>query len=820
MPRNSNCRKCSLWRTTTNVCVWGDGPTDAEVTFIGEAPGEAEARSGKPFMGRSGQLLRSTTKEVGLKSAYITNVVKCRPPNNREPTKEEIIACREYLDEELATVKSKAVVALGATASKAVLKKAKITQVHGQILEKDGRVTMPCYHPAYVLRDPGRQPAFRAALEKLRAYLDGDGHSSSEVVHLVDETNFGQFIEAFEAAEEFSFDTETTSLFPHDGKGRVRCLGIGLPQGAWSIPMNMDTRPFLSPKGQRLLVELLVDCGREKFSYAQNGKFDNLWLRQYYGAGFYVNFDLGLAQHTLDENAPQNLKDMVRGYLNEPEYDLPLKEKLSDEDPERTLHYCGLDAAYTLRIGRLLRAKLRKEPTARALYQKLVMPAARAFERVDSRGLFVNLSKMDGETEKVKRELIESEIKLNQMAGGKINWNSPAQVAKVLYHDLELPINLKTDKGAPSTSEDALIDLRESHPIVNELVVYREKAKYLSTYLLGLREFMVGPQLYLSTKINGTVTGRYSSRLHSIPRDGSIRNIVEAPPGWVFVQGDLSQAEVRVVAEMSGDAELMRCFIEGIDVHWRILLHMINVGGGEYVEPALETAKKHLGRPAKGLGHALDVLAEIGHERAITIWKGWKEARKKAKGVVFGFIYGMGAPKFVEYAKSKYGFEPTLEEAQVMRTAFFGLFPGLEPWHDRQRKLARAHGLVYNLAGRARHLPGVDSSDKSLRHEAERQAINAPVQGYIGDHKAAAVVELEDTFDPDTELRVVAEHHDAILMWARPHKLDRVLPRAGKIMAHPAPLKALGVELSVPMVAEFEVGPWGAGKAFKLNDSA
>lgn len=820
MSRDSNCRKCSLWRTTTNVCVWGDGPKDAEVVLIGEAPGEAEARTGKPFMGRSGQLLRSTLKEVGLEKVYITNVVKCRPPDNRQPLPEEIAACREYLDAELAEVNPLAVVTLGATASKAVLKKAKITAVHGEITERDNRVTMPCYHPAYVLRDPGHLPIFKAALEKLVRYLSGEGQKSSVVTRIVTPETINEFLSEFEAATEFAFDTETTGLFPHDHKGRVRCLGIGLPNTSWAIPMNMPQRPLLTPRGQALLLELLIDMGAEKFCVAQNGKFDNLWLMAYYGVKFRLDFDLKLAQHVIDENAPGKLKHMVRAYLNEPEYDLPLKEKLSDEDPVRTLTYCALDAGYTLALSRILRKKLRRLPTARKLFQHLVMPAARAFEEIDARGMYIDLERRDQVEAETRAKLAQSEAALRKYAGRDLNWNSPPQVAQLLYQDLGLPILARTDGGAPSTAEDVLNALRTQHPIAAELANYRGLQKYLSTYLEGLKDFTVGSRVFLSTHLSGTVTGRYSSRLHSIPRDGAIRNLFTAPPGWVFVQADLSQAEVRVVATMSGDLELRRCFTEGIDVHWRTLLHMINVGGGEYVDPAIATAKQTGNYRKLSLANALEILTIVGHEKAIGLWSGWKEARKKAKGVVFGFIYGMGPQKFVEYAKLKYGFEPTLDEAEVLRDAFFGLYSGLPKWHDRQRSLARNCGQVHNLAGRVRHLPGVNSSDKALRHEAERQAINAPVQGYIGDHKAMAVVEIEETFDPHEELAVVAEHHDAILMWARPQHLERVLPRVARIMSNPKILGPLGIRLDVPLTAEFEVGPWGAGRPFKLSEGA
>ena len=138
MPRNPNCRRCELWKGAKHVCVWGDGPKDAVVVAIGEAPGKAEARTGRPFMGRSGQMLRTELKQ-GLPEVYITNIVKCRPPDNRDPTPDEIKACRPYLEEELATIKPEYVLTLGKPATKEVLGEAKITQVQGQVLPSPKR---------------------------------------------------------------------------------------------------------------------------------------------------------------------------------------------------------------------------------------------------------------------------------------------------------------------------------------------------------------------------------------------------------------------------------------------------------------------------------------------------------------------------------------------------------------------------------------------------------------------------------------------------------------------------------------------------------
>src|SRR5690606_7584210 len=151
---------------------------------------------------------------------------------------------------------------------------------------------------------------------------------------------------------------------------------------------------------------------------------------------------------------------------------------------------------------------------------------------------------------------------------------------------------------------------------------------------------------------------------------------------------------------------------------------------------------------------------------AIAVWGDWKEERKKAKAVNFGYVYGMFEKKFIITAKTKYGWEPTRDEAHSNREAYFQHYSSIPKWHEKQKKLCAINGSVQMWSGRRRRLPGIESSKKSLRMEAERQSINSPVQGFIGDYKAMCLVEIENTI-PRSKLRIVGEHHDAILMIVR-----------------------------------------------------
>lgn len=835
MPRNPNCRRCELWRSSKNVCVWGDGPNDATVVAIGEAPGEAEARTGRPFMGRSGQLLRGELGTAGLDSVYITNIVRCRPPDNRDPTPDEIKACRPYLEEELATVKPDYVLTLGKPATKEVLGEAKISQVQGSVLDSPKRWLplkfrgVPAFHPAYILRDPSKLPDFRKALGRLKKAIDGTETKVEVEYEVVTASNIRKFVEHFLSVDEFSYDTETSSLKWFDPSSTMTSLNIGLDDMAWIIPIHMQKSPYLDrPDAQRRLGKLLALISEGKLGIGHNGKYDDHWTWAKLGVRFDLRFDTMLAHHVLDENSPHDLEYLASYYLEAPKYDIPLREKQWPTDLPRFFDYTGKDGVYTKRLKGIFDRELKKNPDLRRLFYKLQMRASRALVGIEEYGMTLDVPKFKQtgieiakERDDLERNLNEAVRDLRKSRKGifkTTNWNSPPQVSKVLFKEAGIKPAILTPKGKPSTSEESLLALKGKHPVVDALLKYRECAKFHSTYIEGFEELMVNDKLYISYKIHGTVTGRYSSRLHSAPRDGKIRNLAIAPEGWEFVQGDFSQAELRIAAELSGDLELRRCFSPGgPDVHWSTLLHIVETGASDtYYQPALDTAATLAGRRVR-LAEACEILRDAGHEAAIEIWKDWKEARKRGKSINFGYIYGMFENKFIQTCKLKYGYEPTFREATEFKRAYFELYRGLHPWHERQKKLVHLDGFVRSLSGRVRRLPGISSSDRMLRSECERQAINSPVQGVIGDIKAMAMVEIHETV-PHTDLIVVGEHHDAILMNVR--KGPTMMPtlrKVKRIMERPSLFDDFKIDLSIPLVAELEVGPWGAGHAVDFS---
>lgn len=840
MKYNPECTDCPLHENAQTVCMPGIGDKNPDILIIGESPRGKDDKTGIPFSGEPGVLLKRELEDSKLRSIYYTNLIKCTPKFGTKIPAAAVKACRKYLDREIEELKPEWIATLGSLTSKSVLKKAKITEAHGQVVDLKGRKGMPLFDPGYAIRDPSKMPTFQADIRRL-ARATRDELKPTEVDwDWVRVETLEEFMVDFYQAEVFSFDLETSGLFPHNEESFIRCIGFGFWHKAWVIPLDMvdqgsgrplydnEIAPFTGrKKAQVTLMDWLFETAErlKKRAVAQNGKFDNIWLLRKFGRRFRLFFDTMLASHTLDENVDHDLKTQARNNLDIEEYDITTREKQGFTTPKRLYKYCAKDAFYTLQLYPIYSRQLKEVPELRRLFYKLVMPAARAFEMIELRGLTIDLKKMKEVEDQMRMDLNRTHQELDRLVKKKVkkkvNWNSPAQVAKLLFEDLKLKATVFTDSGAPSTGEEALLNLKGQHPILDLLITFREKAKFLSTYIEGFRELMIGDKLYISFKLHGTVTGRYSSRIHSIPRDGSIRNLVTAPTGWTFVQGDLATAEMRVAGILSMDPELIYCFKNNIDVHWRTLLNNLLAGAaGEYVKAALDTAKKISGK-TMSLTDACELMLKTGHEKCTEIWKGWKEARKRAKAVNFGFIYGMYENKFIETCKMKYGFEPTLEEATDSRNAYFALYQGLKPWHNRQKSLVKLDGFVRNLAGRRRRLSGIHSKDWSVKSECERQAINSPVQGYIGDHKAMAVVEIEETI-PHGKFRLVGEHHDAILGIVRNDCIDEILPKVRSIMRRPKLIDEFKIDLPIPIEADLELGNWGAGKAYKgdLNASS
>jgi DNA polymerase-1 len=293
----------------------------------------------------------------------------------------------------------------------------------------------------------------------------------------------------------------------------------------------------------------------------------------------------------------------------------------------------------------------------------------------------------------------------------------------------------------------------------------------MNTYLLPwTMKIDRNHRLHATYKIYGAATGRLSGDLQQIPRDSFVRSVVGAPPGWRFVNADYSQIELRIAAHIANEPNMKKAYQLGQD------LHMI-------------TAMRMTGKSVDQVG---------------------KEERKKAKPVNFGFLYGMYPKKFQNYAAKNYGVDFTMGECEVARERYFETFPGLLKWHSRVKRVVNDRHYVISPFGRIRHLPDILSSDRGVQMEAERQAINSPVQGTASDIMLFSMVHLAKELNP-RDAAMVMTLHDGIGFEIREEKVEHYMPIIKEVMETLPLKKTFGFELDVPIVADVEDGQYWQG---------
>jgi len=823
LKRDPECTSCRLHETAEHVCLLGTGPAQCDTMIIGEAPGHREDDSGRPFVGPAGRLLREILDDVGLddKKIFITNAVSCRPPKNRHPSTTEIKACRTWIQRQIEEVEPSFILLLGNTACQSVLGKKGITKLRGRAITEDGVTYVPAFHPAAILRDPTKQATLEADIKLFRDLSQGRSNKQEGFNPISVDTpqQFADMIKDLNGT--VSFDIETTGLYPWEKGARVQSIGFGTKTTQWSVPLEHHTHRPWPTKLHRTMVRHIGRRLRDCSVVAQNGKFDCLWMWVHYGVRWEISFDTMLAHYALDENDRHGLKYLSQVFYGAEDYDL---NPINAEWPEMYIYHCW-DLYYTRRLRFTLGRKLNEDPTVKAVFQHIIMPCSELFLDAEYNGATIDLTQF-GEADKYLTERI-AEAKHKLLTCGEecgqdwsnVNWRSPQQLAKILFEDLDVKVlnpskDDLTKTGNKSTGESVL--KRVQHPIAQSLLDLRGANQQMSFFIKGWEPFLDGNLLHPNFKIHGAVTGRPSCQhpnLMQVPRDSRIRSLVTAEPGWEFIEADLSQVELRIAAELSGDERMLETFLKGEDIHWQTAIREI-ARTGDRADLVISTAEKlEPSNPScSEYGEAIQVLLRHGPKAAIKINPAWKDIRKKAKATNFGYLYGMWYKKFVTYARDNYGVTVTEAQAKASRSDYFNLYKELLPWHKRQIRFVREYGYVTTLTGRKRRLPAaLAKRDSWERKAAERQAINSPVQGFAAEWNLMAAIQLRDEYRR-RDVKILGTVHDAILFRVRKEMVEEVVTRVLKIMERPKLLDRFGIKMSVPITAEAAIGPWSQGK--------
>lgn len=854
---NPNCTLCKLHSSAKTVCLLGNGPMNAEVMIVGEAPSAREDETGEPFVGKSGQLLNEVLEQFGFDrdEMFVTNAVSCRPPDNRTPTKAEINKCRVWLDHQIDRVKPKFVLLLGNTPLQSVTGAAGITKQRGRPFEKDGILYIPTYHPSFILRDDSNRLFLENDIKLLRDIVErGEVPREDKLRHTIIKTrkDFEKLLDALHG--EVSFDIETNGLYPWQAytskmvKGvevqephtpLITMIGFGTADGEFSLPMSHPESPWSADAIDDMLAEI-GECLEDCDIIAHNGKFDFLWMLVIYGVDWYryFEFDTMLAHYALDENDRHGLKYLAQKYCGAPDWDVDKETKKGYGALDKLAYYHAHDLYYTRELKRVFLKLLEEDSDILRVFERILMECARLFVEVEFDGVYIDVDKFD-EAEDYLREQYDTalanlkrwEPKPELDRRGKpieFNWGSTQQLAKLLFGDpdedgyensLFLEPLDKTEAGNPSCSESVL--KRIDHKMVGDLLKFREAKQQLSFFIDGWKPFLHKKYirgkwhyfLHPSFKLHGTVTGRLSCEhpnLQQVPRDPRIRTLITAEPGWTLLECDLSQIELRIAAELANERNLLDAFIHDKDPHWLTAIREIERGGA-LKDMVLDTARTWKQDKTLNYSESIEVLLEMGADAAVEINKGWKENRKKAKAINFGYLYGMWWKKFKLYARDNYGVDVTDTEAEDSRKAFFELYPGFPAWHERQRRFARRNGYVKSLSGRKRRLPKATLvEDTAERAGAQRQAINSPVQSFGNELNLMAAIQLRKEYGRDV-VKICGTVHDAILVRVRDDMVVEVTKRLLEIMSHPEMLDEFEIELTVPIQADATIGPWGGG---------
>lgn len=845
LKRNPKCTLCRLHKTANTVCLLGHGPKRCDVMIVGEAPGRKEDETGQPFVGESGRLLNEFLEEEGLKREriYVCNAVSCRPPDNKTPSKGEIKACKTWLDAQIRSVKPKFVLLLGNVPLQSITGSAGIKKRRGRPFEQDGIIYLPTYHPAFTLRTPAEQATLQRDIRLFAEIVKTGGIPREENLNSILVDNWikvKKMVADLRKGGSVSFDIETTCLYPwqrYNEKGElhpaaVTMVGFGTARAQWSIPTNNMAGSPWSRRDIDDILDMVEDAFLDCFVVTQNGKFDFLWMWVHYDRRWYQHhdFDTMLAHSMLDENDRHGLKYLAQKYCGAPDWDIDKDTKTGQGSLKKLALYHAHDLYYTRKLRFVFGKMLHKDGNVKRVFEHLVMPACRLFTEIEYDGNCIDETKFEDAEKYITQQYNDALKHLKQwQPRDDFNWGSSKDLVEFFFNPkskggLGLKPLDKTKKGQPSVNESVV--KRLDHPCVTDLLKFREAKQQRSFFIEGWKPFIEHRQgvayIHPSFKLNGTVTGRPSCEhpnLQQVPRDERVRSLITAPPGWVLVEVDLSQIELRIAAELANERELLRTFINKGDPHWETAIREIARGGAE-VRLVCDTAAKLKGlkrddKKRPRYAEAIEIILKAGADACVEVDKRWKELRKKAKAVNFGYLYGMWWKKFKIYARDNYGVAVTDEEAQASRKFFFAHYKDFPKWHERQKRYARLNGYVSTLTGRKRRLPDAQRpQDDGFRQAAERQSINSPVQGFAAELNIMVALQLRKEFGRN-RVRIVGTVHDAILMWVRPDWVKRVVKRYHEIVAEPDLFDVFEIEVDVPLEGDAKIGPWGKGVALE-----
>ncbi|HEY8023596.1 MAG TPA: DNA polymerase I [Burkholderiaceae bacterium] len=574
-----------------------------------------------------------------------------------------------------------------------------------------------------------------------------------------------------DAAELTALDTETTSLDPM----RAQMVGISLccvPGIAAYIPMAhnyQDAPPQLSRDHVLATLKSWLE-NPAKLKVGQNLKYDSHIFANHGVALRGIQHDTLLQSYVFESHKSHDMESLALRHLNRDTISFEAvcgkgasQITFDQVAIERATEYAAEDADITLQLHHTMLPRATETAGLKFIYEKVELPTSVVLQKIERNGVLIDPDILNTQSHELGTRLIEIERNAYELAGQPFNLGSPKQIGEIFFGKLNLPVVKKTPSGSPSTDEEVLQKLAEDYPLPKVLLEYRSLSKLKSTYTDKLPKMVNADTGRVHTNYAQAVaiTGRLASNdpnLQNIPiRTAEGRRIREAfiaPPGSVIVSADYSQIELRIMAHVSQDANMLRAFADGIDIHRATASEIFAVA-------------------------AADVTSE---------------QRRYAKVINFGLIYGMSAFGLA----GNLGIERSA--AQMYIDKYFQRFSGVKQYMDDTRMSAKALGYVETVFGRRLWLTEINSPNGPRRAGAERAAINAPMQGTAADLIKLSMIAVQDWLENDKlQSKMVMQVHDELVLEVPEGELEVVRVKLPQLMAGVAQLK-------VPLIAEVGVG--------------
>jgi DNA polymerase I len=566
-----------------------------------------------------------------------------------------------------------------------------------------------------------------------------------------------------------AFDTETTDLDPH----QAELVGISFSwqkHKAFWIPL--DKGPGYTAQVLALLKPFFLNAQTTKIG--QNIKYDMLVLKNH-GIELKGKLeDTMIAHYLLEPELRHNMDYLAETYLKYQPVSIttligkkgPKQKSMKEVDPLQLAEYAAEDADVTFQLYEKIVGELRKDGKLAHLYDELEMPLVYVLTDMEHQGITLDTSILENQSRDLTEKILSLENHIFAHCGTPFNLASPKQVGEILFDHLKIPYKgAKTKTGQYSTDESKLSELTEFHPVVELLLEHRGLTKLKSTYVDALPKLVNPKTGKIHSSFNQTIaaTGRLSSNnpnLQNIPiktEEGrKIRKaFVPSSAEHVLLAADYSQIELRLIAEISQETNMLDAFVQGLDIHTATAAKIYKVPL-EAVQP---------------------------------------EQRRNAKTVNFSIIYGAGSTNLSQQLNI------SRQAAKELIDQYFKEYQGLKQYMDNIVKFAREHGYVETLLGRKRILRDIHSKNGMARSAAERIAVNTPIQGTAADMIKKAMIDIQKYLNQENlATKMILQVHDELVFDVPKNELEKVKPVIVEKMIQALP------NLKVPVLVSAGVG--------------